>query len=61
MMDIKINKRIREGWVCPVCEYVWAIWIEGCKNCNKPEKKQTTTKYCMPGMEINHGQKTSNN
>ena len=25
-----------EGWVCPRCGYVWAIYVEGCKNCNMP-------------------------
>ena len=22
------------GWICPKCGYVWAIWVDGCKNCN---------------------------
>lgn len=24
------------GWVCPTCHYVWALWIRGCDNCNRP-------------------------
>ena len=36
---------MNEGWECPVCGYVWAIWIDGCKNCNRPDyaKYKTTS------------------
>jgi hypothetical protein len=23
------------GWECPKCGYVWALWVDGCRNCNK--------------------------
>ena len=31
------------GWICPKCGYVWAIWVEGCSNCNQPTYEITTT------------------
>ncbi len=24
------------AWVCPQCGYVWAMWVSGCCNCNRP-------------------------
>lgn len=32
---------MNNGWVCPSCGYSWAIWVEGCKNCNRPEHEKT--------------------
>jgi hypothetical protein len=32
---------MNNGWVCPVCGYTWAIWVEGCKNCNRPEHEKS--------------------
>ncbi len=31
------------GWICPKCGYVWAIWVDGCSNCNQPKYKITLT------------------
>jgi hypothetical protein len=31
----------RQGWQCPVCKRVWAIWAEGCRFCNKKGKRFT--------------------
>jgi predicted RNA-binding Zn-ribbon protein involved in translation (DUF1610 family) len=32
-----------EGWVCPKCGYVWAIWVEGCRNCNRVDYTSSNT------------------
>ncbi len=42
------------GWECPKCGYVWAVWIEGCSNCNQPQYEITTT----DGTGTNHADKT---
>lgn len=28
------------AWKCPVCSYVWAEWVAGCMNCNKPSHEK---------------------
>ena len=35
--------KLHTGWMCPKCGYVWAIWVDGCSNCNQPTYKITTT------------------
>jgi len=47
---IKIEKRnYQQGWVCPKCGSVWAIWVDRCKVCSPgweyipPSKWDTTT------------------
>jgi hypothetical protein len=32
-----------QGWTCPVCGYVWAFWVAGCSNCNRPEHEKAHT------------------
>lgn len=26
----------QKGWQCPVCGHVWAPWLPGCGECNRP-------------------------
>ena len=37
------TEKLHTGWECPKCGHVWAVWVEGCSNCNQPEYKVTTT------------------
>ena len=40
--DYKTEK-LHTGWECPKCGYVWAIWAQGCENCNQPKYVIKTT------------------
>ena len=42
------------GWICPKCGYVWAIWVDGCSNCNVPQYRMITSN----DTRINHVDKT---
>ena len=38
-----------EGWVCPKCGFVWAIYVMGCSNCNQVKTisaSSANTHYC---------------
>ncbi len=43
----KANKteKLHAGWECPKCGYVWAVWVEGCSNCNQPEYEVKTASF----------------
>lgn len=43
------------GWLCPKCGYVWAAWVDGCSNCNRPQYTVTTTGEGSK-IELNGGQ-----
>ena len=36
------TEKMHTGWECPKCGYVWAIWVDGCANCNQPILKIKT-------------------
>ena len=42
------------GWICPKCGYVWAIWVDGCSNCNMPQMTVEIT----DGSGTDHADKT---
>ena len=29
------------GWVCPMCNAVWAWWVAGCQRCNSSNRDTT--------------------
>lgn len=33
------------GWICEKCGYSWALWIDGCRNCNKPDAEKPKMPY----------------
>ncbi len=35
--------KLHIGWLCPKCGYVWAIWVDGCSNCNVPKYEIKST------------------
>ncbi len=37
------TEKLHTGWICPKCGYVWAIWVEGCSNCNVPKYEIKST------------------
>ena len=48
------TEKLHTGWLCPKCDYVWAIWVDGCENCNQPKYDITLT----DGTGTNHADKT---
>lgn len=49
-----VTEKLHTGWICPKCGYVWAVWVEGCSNCNQPKYDTTVT----DGTGTNHADKT---
>ena len=48
------TEKLHTGWICPKCGYVWAIWVDGCENCNQPKYDITLT----DGTGTNYADKT---
>ena len=41
--NTKINEPPPVGWICPKCGFVWAVWVDGCSNCNVPQYEIKST------------------
>ncbi len=37
------TEKLHIGWMCPKCGFVWAVWVDGCSNCNVPQYEIKST------------------
>ena len=48
------TENLHTGWICPKCGYVWAIWVDGCANCNVPQYEIKTTGFSGDGTDASN-------
>ena len=53
MKDKKIEKKktISQGWECPKCGSVYAIWVSECPTCKNSNIKITTRGYTFCNLK----------